>query len=106
MKRNSDSPITMSIVNKYSEMGTVVTRKVESGQCKKGQNLSIYLHKWDKFWLFLHWHNSTFPIKFVFSKKATKIDEIFTVNLTLTTYCQINGEDYVNFSGLLRIPKI
>ena len=26
-----------------------------------------------------------FMIKFVFSKKATKIDEIFTVNLTLTT---------------------
>ena len=25
-----------------------------------------------------------FLIKFVFSKKATKIDEIFTVNLTLT----------------------
>ena len=25
-------------------------------------------------------------LKFVFSKKATKIDEIFTVNLTLTTY--------------------
>jgi hypothetical protein len=24
-------------------------------------------------------------VKFVFSKKATKIDEIFTVNLTLTT---------------------
>ena len=26
---------------------------------------------------------------FVFSKKATKNDAIFTVNLTLTTYCQI-----------------
>ena len=25
------------------------------------------------------------PLKFIFSKKATKIDEIFTVNLTLTT---------------------
>ena len=24
-------------------------------------------------------------VKFVFSKKATKIDEIFTINLTLTT---------------------
>ena len=45
-------------------------------------------------------------VKFMFSKNDTKIDEIFTVNLTLTTYCQINGEDYVNFSGLLRIPKI
>ena len=25
------------------------------------------------------------PLKFMFSKKATKIDEIFTVDLTLTT---------------------
>ena len=38
----------------------------------------------------------------MFSKKATKIDEIFTVDLTVTTYCQINGEDFVNFCGLLR----
>ena len=38
----------------------------------------------------------------MFSKKATKIDEIFTVNLTVTTYCQIDGDDFVNFCGLLR----
>jgi hypothetical protein len=37
----------------------------------------------------------------MFSKKATKIDEIFTVNLTLCSKCQINGEDFVNFRGLL-----
>ena len=43
----------------------------------------------------------TLKIKFVFSKKATKIDEIFTVDLTLTTLCQIHGEDFVNFCGLL-----
>ena len=41
-------------------------------------------------------------IKFMFSKKATKIDKIFTVDLTVTTYCQIDGEDFVNFCGLLR----
>ena len=41
-------------------------------------------------------------VKFVFSKKATKIEEIFTVYLTLTTKCQIDSEDFVNFSGLLR----
>ena len=41
-------------------------------------------------------------IKFIFSKKAMKIDEIFTVNLTFTTYRQIDGEDFVNFCGLLR----
>ena len=45
-------------------------------------------------------------LKFMFSKKATKIDEIFTIDLTLTTYCQINGEDFVNFCGLLRKLKL
>ena len=35
------------------------------------------------------------------SKKATKIDEIFTVDFTVTTYCQIIGEDFVNFCDLL-----
>ena len=41
-------------------------------------------------------------LKFMFSKKATKIDEIFTVDLTLCSKCQIDGEDFVNFCGLLR----
>ena len=41
-------------------------------------------------------------VKFMFSKKATKIDEIFTLNLTLCSKCQIDGEDFVNFCGLLR----
>ena len=38
----------------------------------------------------------------MFSKKATKIDKIFTIHLTVTTYCQIDGEDFDNFCGLLR----
>ena len=38
----------------------------------------------------------------MFSKKATKIDEIFTVDLTLTTQRQIEGEDFVKFCGLLK----
>ena len=38
----------------------------------------------------------------MFSKKATKIDEIFNAGLTVTTYCQIDGEDFVNFCGVLR----
>ena len=38
----------------------------------------------------------------MFSEKATKIDEIFTVNLTLCSRHQIDGEDFVNFHGLLR----
>ena len=41
-------------------------------------------------------------VKSMFSKKATKVDEIFTVDLTLCSNCQINGEDFVNFCGLLR----
>ena len=33
-------------------------------------------------------------VKFMFCKKATKFDEIFTVDLTITTYCQIEGEEF------------
>ena len=47
-----------------------------------------------------------FDVKFMFSKKATKIDEIFTVDLTLCSKCQIDGEDFVNFRGLLRKNKL
>ena len=35
----------------------------------------------------------------MFSKKATKNDQIFTADLTLCK-CQIDGEDFVNFCGL------
>ena len=45
---------------------------------------------------------SPLSLKFMFSKKATKIDKIFTVYLTLYSRRQINGEDFVNFCGLLR----
>ena len=38
----------------------------------------------------------------MFSKKATKIDEIFTVDSTLCIQRQIDGEDFANFRGLLR----
>ena len=41
-------------------------------------------------------------LKFMFSKKATKIDKIFTVDFKVTTYCQIDGEDFVIFYGFLR----
>ena len=37
----------------------------------------------------------------MFSKKATKIDKIFTLVLTLCSKCQINGEYFFNFCGLL-----
>ena len=45
-------------------------------------------------------------LKFMFSKMATKIDEIFTADLTLYSKCQIGGEDFVNFCGLLRKYKL
>ena len=38
----------------------------------------------------------------MFSKKATKFDEIFTVDLTLCSKRQIDIEDFFNFCGLLR----
>ena len=41
-------------------------------------------------------------VKFMFSKKATKIEEIFTVYWTLCSKCQIEGEDFVNFCGLIK----
>ena len=41
-------------------------------------------------------------VKFMFSKKATKIDKIFTVDLTVCSKCQIDGEDFANFCGLLK----
>ena len=40
-------------------------------------------------------------VKFTFSEKATKIDKIFAVNLTICSNRQINGEDFINFCGLL-----
>ena len=34
------------------------------------------------------------------------MDEIFTVDLTVTTCCQIDGEDFVNFCGLLKKSEL
>ena len=44
-------------------------------------------------------------IKFMLSKKATKIDQIFIVDLTLCSKCQIDGEDFVNFMAFLENTK-
>ena len=38
----------------------------------------------------------------MFSKKAAKIEEIFTVDLTVCSKCQIDSEDFIKFCGLLR----
>ena len=45
-------------------------------------------------------------LKFMSSKKATKIDEIYIINLTLCSKSQIDGKDFVNFCGLLRKHKL
>lgn len=42
LKRNVSGPFMMPIVDKYTDMGTVVIGKVESGECEKGQTLAIY----------------------------------------------------------------
>ena len=42
----------------------------------------------------------------MFSKKAKKIDEIFTADLTFATQHQIDGEDFNNFCGLLKKYKL
>jgi len=47
-------------------------------------------------------NNAMILIKFMFSQKASKIDEIFTIDLTLCSKRQIDSEDFVNFVGLLR----
>jgi len=41
LKRQVDGPFMMPIVDKYSEMGTVVIGKVESGKCCKGDTLLV-----------------------------------------------------------------
>ena len=55
-------------------------------------------------WIMNFWQiiSQTFAVKFVFSRKATKVDEIFTVDLTVRIKCQIDGEDFVKFCGPLR----
>ena len=37
----------------------------------------------------------------MFSKKATEINEIFTVHLLICSKCQINGEVFLNFVAFL-----
>ena len=40
-------------------------------------------------------------VKFMFFKKTTKFDKIFTVDLTLCSKYQIDREDFVNFVAFL-----
>ena len=65
----------------------VLTRKaprIEKGEKKTKLNYVItYIHALVIHCSFMKYHMSTISVKFMFSKKATKMDEIFTVDLTL-----------------------
>ena len=50
--------------------------------------------------------SSLLLFKFRISEKATKFDKIFTVNLTVFSDRQMDGEDFVNFCSLLRQHKL
>ena len=64
-------------------------------------NLAL-LYLLEKSWPMFSGRSVIFVIlKFMFSKKATKFGKILTVNLTFCSFCQIDGEDFVNFCGLL-----
>ena len=60
----------------------------------------------DSFCFLKKYSGQQFWLKFTFSKKATKNDKIFTVDLTFTIKRQIAGEDFVKFCGLLRKRKL
>ena len=80
---------------RYSDYGDISEAPIhlkklvsDSARSQKGQH---------RFWR---------KVKFMFSEKATKIDKIFTVNLTLCSNRQIDCEDFVNFCGLLRKQEL
>ena len=54
----------------------------------------------------IHHACNFYVIKFMFSKKVTKVDEIFTADLILCSKCQMEGEDFVYFCGLIRKHKL
>ena len=40
-------------------------------------------------------------LKFIFSRKAPKIDKIFTIDLTICSKCRIYGKDFASLCDLL-----
>ena len=85
------SKIKISTLSVNHISGTKLTASVASAQAMESSN-SARLQGADLM---------VYMVKFMFSKKATKMDKIFTVDLTLRSKCQIGGEDFVNFRGLL-----
>ena len=49
----------------------------------------------------IHHACNFYVIKFMFSKKVTKVDEIFTADLILCSKCHMEGEDLSIFVALL-----
>ena len=61
--------------------------------------LKPFLANWNKF---CKWQSPGQETEwYLFTKNATKINEIFTIDLTLCSKRQIDGEYLINFSGLL-----
>ena len=70
----NDSPLSKSFWQKDSLVTLILF------------DLCIFKHSIEKRWT----ENLCIKLKFLFSRKATKIDEIFNVNLTLTYYIMSN----------------
>ena len=70
--------------------------------CRGWNELGNLRDSWLRIKVIVYRSSGELFLKFMFSKKATKIYEIFIVDLTLCSKCQIDGEDFVNFCGLLR----
>ena len=106
---SSESTKTDDKVEIQEKDAVVVDESGSDNKSKKG-NFNLKVNKFQnftyltqsKFLPIITCLNFILLVKFMFSKKATKIDEIFTVDLTLCSKCQINDEDFVNFCGLLR----
>lgn len=45
LNRNISGPFMMPIVDRYNDRGTIVMGKVESGCCKKGDNIVVMPNK-------------------------------------------------------------
>ena len=45
LNRNMSGPFMMPIVDRYNDRGTIVMGKVESGCCKKGDNIVVMPNK-------------------------------------------------------------
>jgi hypothetical protein len=92
----------LTFIFPYFEKGTVATSCLVLLQVPNKFLWSKFLVPNQNLSRFCARLNDDLHLKFMFSKKTTKIDEIFTVDLMLCSKRQIDGEDIVNFCGLLK----